>query len=110
MADRPQPAPGLGANHLSRRHRRQVEVASQQVLVVVGKDDDLAGLDRDRLGVRNLRCQPPLDDVVVEHEVVGTLEERAAVRRGDLREEAPGCGELRMQEDAALQTNDPQHV
>src|SRR5258705_13738994 len=85
-------------------------MTSQQMGVVVWKDDDLAGLYLDQLPIRDLRCQTPCDDVVVEHEVLGALEQRAQVPRGDLRGDAPGCGELRMQEDATLQTHDPQHV
>ena len=85
-------------------------MTSEQVLMIVGKDDDLAGFDLHRRPARDLRGQPSLDDIVVEHEVFGTLEQRAAVLRANLRQDAPGCSELRMQEDAALQTNSPQYV
>ena len=110
MADHQQAALGRDAHDLFRWHRRQVEVTPEQVLMIVRKDDDLAGLDLDRLPVRDLRRQPPLDDIVVEHEVLGTFEQRAAVLSANLRQDAPGRSELRMQEDAALQTNHPQHV
>ena len=78
--------------------------------MIMRKDDNLAGPDLDRLPVRDLRGQASLDDIVVEHEVLGGFEQRAAVLPSDLREDTPGRGELRMQEDAALQPNDPQHV
>jgi hypothetical protein len=74
VADHPQTTPRRSANHLFCRHRRQVEVTSQQMLMAVGKHDNLAGLDLDRLPVRDLRCQAPFDDVVVKHEVLGTLD------------------------------------
>jgi hypothetical protein len=78
--------------------------------MVMGKDDDLAGLDIDRLAMRDLRAQPPLDHVVVEHEVLDAVEQRTAILRGKLRPDAPGGGELGMQEYAALETNEAQHV
>ena len=66
------------------------------------KDDDLAGPDLDRQLIRELRRQTALDDIVVEHHVLGAVEQRAAVLPGDLREHAPRRGELGMQENAAL--------
>src|SRR5262249_61475389 len=68
MTDHQKSAVHRRAHDLSRRHRRQVEVASQNVRMVVGKDDDLTGLDIDRLEMRDLRAQPALDPVVVGNE------------------------------------------
>ena len=42
--------------------------------------------------------------------VFDAVEQRAAVLRGKLRADAPGCGELGVQEYAALETNEAQHV
>ena len=78
--------------------------------MIVRKNHDLAGLDLDRLPLRDLCGQAPLDDIVIEHDVLGTFEQRAAVLAGDLRGDAPGRRELRMEKHPALQTNDPQYV
>jgi hypothetical protein len=78
--------------------------------MILRKDDDFAGLDLNRLPIRDLRGQPSLDDIVVKHEVFGALEQRAAVLAANLRQDAPGRSELRVQEDPALQTNKPQYV
>jgi hypothetical protein len=59
---------------------------------------------------RDLRSQAPLDDVVIEDEVLDSSEQRAAILRSNLRLDAPGSGELRMQEHPALQTDNAQHV
>jgi hypothetical protein len=80
------------------------------MFMIVGEDDDLAGFDFDRLSIRNLRCHPPFDDIVVKHEVFGAFEPRAAILQGNLRANAPRCCELGMQEDASLQPNDTQQV
>jgi hypothetical protein len=85
-------------------------MAPQQVCVVVGKEDDLAGLDLDRLAIGNPCNQTPFGHIVVEHEMLGAFEERAAILRGNLRKNAPRSRELGMQEHAALQAHDPQHV
>ena len=77
-------------------------MASKQVSMIVRKDDDLAGLDIDRCLVRDLRAQTALDHIVVKHHVLGTIEQRAAVLPGDLREDAPGRSELGMYKDPAL--------
>jgi hypothetical protein len=78
--------------------------------MVMGKDDDLAGLDIDRLEMRDLRAQPALDHVVVEEDVLHAVEQRAAILRRNLRQDAPGCSELGVQEYTALEANEAQHV
>jgi len=78
--------------------------------MIVGKDDRFAGDDLNRIPIRNLRCQSAFDDVVIQHEVIGPLEQRTAIFRSNLREDTPRRGEFRMQKDAALQSNNSQHI
>src|SRR5262245_5561253 len=78
--------------------------------MVMGENDDLAGLDLDRLLIRNLRREPSLDDVVIEDDVLDAFEQLAAILRREPRENAPRSRELRVQEYAALQPNDAQDV
>ena len=52
--------------------------------MVVGKDDRLASRDLDRFLVRDLGCQATFDDVVVEHQALGTLKHGAKVLRTNL--------------------------
>ena len=49
-------------------------MASDQVRMIVRKDDDFAGSDLDRFSVGDLRRQAPFGHIVVKHEVLGTFE------------------------------------
>ena len=110
MTDHQKSAIHRRAHDLSCRYRRQVEMASQNVRMIVGKDDDLAGLDIDRLEMRDLRAQPALDYVVVENEVIDAVEQRAAILRDKLGADAPRCSELGVKKYTALETHEAQHV
>jgi hypothetical protein len=78
--------------------------------VIVRKDDDLAGLDFDRRFIWNLRGEAAFDHIMVGHHVFGTVQQRAAILRRDLREDAPRCGELGVEKDSTLETNNPQQI
>jgi hypothetical protein len=85
-------------------------VAAEQVWVVVGEDDDLAGGDLDGLVIGDLRRQASLDHVVIKDDVLDAFEQLAAILRREAGENAPRSRELRVQEYAALQPNDAQDV
>jgi hypothetical protein len=79
------------------------------VRVVARQEDDLAGFDADRRLAFGLQQQPAGDHVVVGDQL-GGRGQRMAILGRDLGQDAPGRGELGLEEDAAREPHRPQHV
>jgi hypothetical protein len=93
-----------------RPDRRDVEGAAEQVRIVARKEDGLARLDLHRRLALDAEERAAGEDVVEADEMRGAADEAAAIRRLDLRDDAPRRGEFRIEKDTPGEPHEAKHV
>jgi DNA repair protein RadC len=112
MTDREQTAVLGRLDNIAARHRRQTQVAADQMQVIARQQNNLAGLYHEAFSILTLNsdAKVALDDVVINNQVGRWSESGRAMLGRDARRYAPRREELGVQEHAAGQMRHPQDV
>lgn len=93
-----------------RLNRRHVEMAAHPMWVIARQNDRFTGTERNRRGVLDFDGEMTIQHVMVENNIIDFRQQRPAILRLRLRKDAPGFGELRLQENTADQAHNAQYI
>jgi hypothetical protein len=98
-------------DNIGPRHRGQREIAPNQMHVIAWQQDYVAGAKHETISIlADPDADLTLDNVVIENQLRRWPKSGRAMFGPNARRHAPGCEELRVQEDPAGQTRHPQDV
>ncbi len=97
---------GIRIDRAVRLHRRELQVAAQQVRILLWKQDQIPGGHLDRLGaVGQPHLAAAFGEEMEKQHVLGPGKPRPDARQAESRMHAPRRGELRVQVDGAFKAH-----